>query len=76
MVFSNCSGTKNFIPSPVSENVKTARRILPIGNALRNLETSLDKNEMVDVQGARASGGALWHHADDHHCVHAHVHFG
>jgi len=56
--------------------VKTARRILPIGNALRNLETSLDKNEMVDVQGARASGGALWHHADDHHCVHAHIHFG
>jgi len=43
MVFSNCSRTKNFIPSPVSENVKNARRILPIGDGLRNLETSLDK---------------------------------
>jgi hypothetical protein len=63
--------------SLVPKSEKNARRILLIGDGLRNLETSLDKkNEMVDVQGARASGGALWHHADDHHCVYAHVHFG
>ena len=31
---------------------------------------------MVDVQGARASSGALWHHADVHHCFYEHVHFG
>jgi hypothetical protein len=40
MVFSNCSRKKNFIPSPVSENVKSARRTLPTGDELRNSEIS------------------------------------